>query len=151
MGMSLCYQVSDRPQPMSANVLKKLGVKPGMQLLVLNAPSDVLELLGDLPPDVTTTVKPAGLHDFVLGFVRSKVEVDSIGAIALKASKPEGALWFAYPKKTGKIKTDLSRDSGWDLLSAHGYRPVSQIAIDETWTGFRFRPVERVKTKPATS
>ena len=58
----------------------------------LNAQSDVLELLGNLPPGVTITVKPAGLHGFVVGFVRSQVEVDSIGAIALKASKPEGAL-----------------------------------------------------------
>ncbi len=28
-----------------------------------------------------------------------------------------------------------------------GLRPVSQIAIDETWSALRFRPVERVRKK----
>jgi hypothetical protein len=83
----------------------------------------------------------------VLAFVKSKTDVDSIGRTGLKACEPAGALWFGYPKKTGAIETDLSRDSGWDLLSANRYRPVSQIAIDENWTGFQFRPIELVKSK----
>lgn len=132
---------------MSASVAKKLKLRPGTQVLLLNAPREVKTVLGDLPSGVTLVTNPAGQYEMVLAFVKSKTEVDSIGLTALKACNPEGALWFAYPKKTGAIKTDLSRDSGWDLLSAHGYRPVSQIAIDETWTGFRFRQIELVKSK----
>lgn len=42
-----------------------------------------------------------------------------------------GALWFAYPKRTGSIKTDITRDVGWGALYDLHYCPVTQIAIDE--------------------
>jgi hypothetical protein len=48
-------------------------------------------------------------------------------------------LGFAYPKKTGAIKTDLSRDHGWQPLDRHDLLPVTQIALDETWSALRFR------------
>lgn len=40
-----------------------------------------------------------------------------------------------------------NRDKGWDTVKNLGLRPVSQIAIDETWSALRFRPVERVRKK----
>jgi len=35
-------------------------------------------------------------------------------------------------KKSSSIKTDITRDIGWDALMAAGIRPVTQIAIDDT-------------------
>lgn len=47
--------------------------------------------------------------------------------------------WVAYPKG-GQLGTDLNRDSLAALLREHGIRPVTQIALDETWSALRFRP-----------
>ena len=55
-------------------------------------------------------------------------------------------LWFSYPKKTGKIKTDLSRDVGWDSVSKAGWIGVSLISIDDTWSSMRYRPASEVKS-----
>jgi len=57
-------------------------------------------------------------------------------------------LWFCYPKKTGKIKTDISRDIGWDTVAKLGYEGIRAISIDDTWSGMRFRPREEIKRKP---
>jgi hypothetical protein len=56
----------------------------------------------------------------------------------------DGLLWMCYPKQTGKIKSDLNRDSLWRLMQPTGFSPVTQIAVDETWSALRFRPAEKV-------
>jgi hypothetical protein len=45
------------------------------------------------------------------------------------------------------VESDLSREEVWAAMEATGWRPVSQIAIDETWSALRFRPVEDVKPR----
>ena len=45
------------------------------------------------------------------------------------------------------MKTDITRDRGWEPVTAGGLRPVTQIAIDETWSALRWRPIELVKSR----
>ena len=63
------------------------------------------------------------------------------------ALKLGGLLWFSYPKKSSKVETDITRDVGWDALGSTGLRPVTQVAIDDTWSALRFRPVVDVKSR----
>ena len=49
------------------------------------------------------------------------------------------AFWIAYPKGN---RADINRDSLWPILSAYGMRPISQVAIDDTWSALRFRALE---------
>jgi hypothetical protein len=35
----------------------------------------------------------------------------------------------------------------WAAMEGTGWRPVSQIAIDEVWSALRFRPTEDVKSR----
>jgi hypothetical protein len=132
---------------MKTTTAKKLWIKPGTPILLLNAPEGGIKLLGKLPEGVTISKSPRTEHPFVLAFVQNRVDVERIGPTAVRAAQWEGALWFAYPKRTGSIKTDITRDVGWDALYELRYRPVTQIAIDQTWTGFRFRPIELVKNR----
>ena len=57
-------------------------------------------------------------------------------------------VWFAYPKGTSKkYKCDFNRDRGWDALKAAGFETVRAVAIDEDWTGLRFRRAEYIKAR----
>jgi hypothetical protein len=38
------------------------------------------------------------------------------------------------------IQSDLTRDVGWGALYDAGWRGVASVAINETWSGVRFRP-----------
>lgn len=59
----------------------------------------------------------------------------------------DALLWIAYPKKSGKIRSDISRDNGWELVFAAGYEPVTQVAIDDDWSALRFRKSEAIGPK----
>jgi hypothetical protein len=78
-------------------------------------------------------------------FVANKAAVDTHTPAALKALKPGGALWFVYPKKSSGIKTDISRDTGWEVLNKAGFEPVTLISVNDIWSAFRLRPVSEIK------
>jgi len=125
---------------------KKLMIKPGQRLLALNAPEGYLTTLG---AEATTEADPdaQGIFDFVQVFARNKADLDRFASAAIKALKPGGLLWFCYPKLTSKIKSDITRDTGWDVVQKAGMIGVSLIAIDETWSAMRFRAEGDVKPK----
>ena len=127
------------------NLIKKLLIKPGMRLAVLNAPAGHLENLGPLPEGAHITQDPDGALDFVQLFIKNRDEYERLGATAIRAVKPDGLLWICYPKKSSGVESDLDRDVVWKMLVPTGLRPVTQIAIDEVWSALRFRPVEKVK------
>src|SRR5258706_13836666 len=89
---------------------KKLLIKPGYSLLILNAPEGYSDMLNPLPDGASIKTTAAGLFDFVQLFVYSKAEVDKNVKQAIQSLKPGGLLWLCYPKKSSKIKTDITRD-----------------------------------------
>lgn len=128
--------------------VKKLRMKAGAKSLLLHAPDGYLDLLGDLSGfDLHTEMDEPGTYEFVHLFVKSVVELGQQAGEALQALKQDGLLWIAYPKKSGKIKTDITRDIGWEALEAAGYDSVSLVSIDETWSAIRFRPMAQITTR----
>jgi hypothetical protein len=128
---------------------KRLGMKPGFQALILNAPDGFVSSLDPLPESAVIQTSRDGdtTYDLVNVFVSSKAEVDQYAALALGALKKRGWLWFTYPKKTSKIKTDVSRDVGWDAVTTAGWERIAVISVDDTWSAVRFRPREDVKSR----
>ncbi|MFC5649655.1 hypothetical protein ACFPYJ_11085 [Paenibacillus solisilvae] len=62
----------------------------------------------------------------------------------------DALFWITYPKQSSKVKTDINRDRLWAMVQdKSGYRPVSNVAIDEKWSALRFRHQDKVKVKPA--
>ncbi len=127
------------------SLTKKLGIKPEQKLLILNAPDGYLATLGTLPEGAEVKTNADGTFDLVQVFLYNKADVDNYGPMAIQAVKQGGLLWFTYPKKTSKIKSDITRDIGWESVRTMDWRPVTQIAIDETWSALRFRPESEVK------
>jgi hypothetical protein len=125
----------------------KLQVKPGFKMLILNAPDGYVSALSDLPAGAQVMTSGSGPFDFVQVFAHNKADVDSYTPKAIAALKPGGMLWFCYPKKTGKIKTDISRDAGWDSVNKAGFEGIRLISIDDTWSSMRFRPREEIKSR----
>jgi hypothetical protein len=123
-------------------IAQKLLIRGGYTIAVLNLAQPFL--LGLIPDDVTVHYQLEGQYDLIVLFVHSIKELDAHAVAAIQAVKPGGLLWFAYPKKTGKIKTDITRDFGWETVEHAGWVGVTQIAIDDTWSALRFRPKDEV-------
>ena len=123
----------------SSGLGRKLGIKPGMTVLLREAPADFPSLLSKSAEGIKLLKVSDKKADCVIAFVRSKADVQAVAPAVLSAIVEDGLLWFAYPKKSSGVKSDLSRDTGWEPVFAAGFDSVAQISIDETWTGFRFR------------
>jgi Bacteriocin-protection, YdeI or OmpD-Associated len=113
---------------------KKLLITDAKKVAVINAPIR----LGQVDR------KKDGPVDVLLVFVKDKEDISMSVDQAISSLGPKGVLWFAYPKKSSGIKTDISRDSGWTPLAKNKFVPVTQVAIDETWSALRFKPVDQI-------
>lgn len=122
------------------NVLTKLKFRDTG--IVLNAPSAIEEafvILGCL-----TSLRKTGTSSNVLVFVNDKKELLDFLNKQLKRIEPDSVFWFAYPKGSSKVKTDINRDSIMATGEEFGITTVTAISINEIWSGLRFRPMERV-------
>src|SRR5579863_10103727 len=127
---------------------EKLQLKDQKDILVLNAPPSFEPELKKLKGvTVHRELKALGESPFSLAFVTKKSEVDALAPQLAKRAKGDAIVWFAYPKGTSKkYKCDFNRDNGWDKLQAEGFETVRAVAIDEDWSGLRFRRSEFVKS-----
>jgi hypothetical protein len=136
-----------------ATLSEKLLLKDHSEILVLNAPESIEPELARLPvASIHRSLKGLREVRFSLAFVTRQDEVDALVPQLAARGKGDAALWFAYPKGTSKkFKCDFNRDTGWSALKAAGFETVRSIAIDEDWTGLRFRRKEYIKarSKPA--
>jgi len=89
----------------------------------------------------------AGTHDFVQFFATWKSEITKSANKLLRSAAPGAVVWITYPKKTSGVESDLSREEVWAAMESTGWRPVSQIAIDDVWSALRFRPTQDVKPR----
>jgi hypothetical protein len=112
----------------------KLQLRPGVSVAVVGKPPG-LEL--DLPTG--TTDQPDDTQA-ALFFCSDRAELEHRRDQLAAAAKDDRLVWIAYPK-AGQLGTDLNRDSLRELLAGEGVRPVRQIAIDDTWSALRLRPV----------
>jgi hypothetical protein len=117
---------------------KKLGIKPGMSIALLNAPPDIDTVLGELPDGLTTSRRLTGHRDLVLIFITRQVDLASRLASLTAAIAPNGMIWVAWPKRASKIDTDMTEDVIRDIvLPSSGLVDVKVCAIDQVWSGLK--------------
>ncbi len=129
-----------------AALVTKLQIRPGSRLLLLGAPDGYRARVDPLPGDGTIDETPvAGVtYDAIHAFCRDSAALAALAPTAIGAYRTGGVLLLSYPKGGAKAGTDLNRDAGWSPLTAAGFRPVRQVAIDEAWSALRWRRVEEV-------
>jgi hypothetical protein len=118
---------------------KKLHLKPGMRLAVVNAPAGFARTLGKMPAGVVHEPSLRDGVDVALMFVLNKKELNSRWPKATASIKGDGALWVAYPKKSSGVESDLTMSADWEVHKNSPWQPVSSIAVDDVWSAVRFR------------
>jgi hypothetical protein len=128
---------------------KKLRLNADHSLAAINVPDPYVELLTPGPRAVTKQVQPGQSFDAVLLFVKDVDELRRLGPAAISVAKANGLLWIAYPKGGQAVgATDLPATPWWmqrdvlgEVTSVKGYKPVSFVAVDDTWTALRFKRI----------
>jgi len=126
---------------------KKLRITENARVLMLGAPATFPQSLEPLPENASLSKRAAGTYDVVVFFVTDSAALQNGLTRAIGALGDGAVFWICYPKKTSGIKTDLSRDEGWKSVFDAGFGPVTQVAVDETWSALRFKIESTVERK----
>jgi hypothetical protein len=78
---------------------KKLGIAAGARLFLHQAPANYRELLAPLPAGVQTLPRIDAHTDVIHVFATRRAELDRMLRTALRAMRPDAALWVSWPKK----------------------------------------------------
>lgn len=116
---------------------RKLGLKPGLKVTVLNAPDDYVRLLKGVPAGVDLRSSLRGACDIVHIFVAREADLTGRVGAMRKAIAPDGAIWVSWPKRSSKMPTDLTEDVVRRVALAHGLVDVKVCAVDDTWSGLK--------------
>ena len=119
-------------------IIKKFKFKDSG--LVLNAPTTIEKEL--IKIGFKTKFDNAKSTN-TLVFINDNKEYLNFLKTDLKNIEPDSVLWFAYPKGTSKIKTDINRDTIRITGEEFGITTVTAISIDDTWSALRFRPIDK--------
>ena len=117
---------------------KKLGIKEGCCIAVINAPNDFESTLEQLPSGVEFVKRPTKALDIILLFVLTERALARDFAKLAARLTATGMIWIAWPKKSSGVSTDLSFERVQRIGLDAGLVDVKICAIDETWSGLKF-------------
>jgi hypothetical protein len=129
----------------STPLAKKLGIKEGSRIGLVNAPKDFKSELGELPHKAEIVRRLTYELDIILFFVLTQRVLAGDFAQLAERLVTNGMIWIAWPKKSSGVKTDLSFETVQRIGLDAGLVDVKICAIDETWSGLKF--VYRLKDR----
>jgi len=116
---------------------KKLGIKDGLVMAVVNAPKNYLELLKPLPAGVKIIDEPKANADIVHFFTNSRDELARGLTKYIRSIKQDGAIWVSWYKKAAKLPTEITEDTVRDVCLPLGLVDIKVCAFDEKWSGLK--------------
>lgn len=116
---------------------KKLGIRAGQRVLVIDAPGGFVDWLGDLPEGAALATRGAG--DQVVWFVASAEDLER--DVARVARRAAGApLWIAWEKhRPDRARGELSMNAIMAVGAALGMSQYKICSINEDWSAMVFR------------
>jgi hypothetical protein len=119
-------------------LLKKLGIKPGTKILVVNEPEGYWDWLAPLP-DITIAKKPVKeTLDFIHLFIVTQKDFEKEYLKLKPMLTKTGMLWISWPKKASGMTTDLDENKIRSFGLDNGLVDVKVCAVDEIWSGLKF-------------
>ena len=131
----------------STPLAKKLGIKEGSRIGLVNAPKGFEDYLGELPDNAQFVSRLTNSLDIILLFVLTERALARDFSKLSKKLKSNGMIWIAWPKKSSGVTTDLAFENVQRIGLDAGLVDVKICAIDDTWSGLKF--VYRLKDRPS--
>ncbi len=117
---------------------KKLGIKEGSRIALVNAPKDFQRTLGALPENAVFVARLIKPLDIVLLFVLTERALLRDFAKLAEKLATNGMIWVAWPKKSSGVATDLMFERVQRIGLDSGLVDVKICAIDDVWSGLKF-------------
>jgi hypothetical protein len=116
---------------------KKLGIKEGFKIGLINVPDYYYSLFTDLPDNLIIADYPSQELDFVHLFTKQQSEFLQLLLIIKSTIKQNGMIWVSWPKKASKVPTDITEDVIRNYALQIGLVDIKVCAVDEVWSGLK--------------
>ena len=116
---------------------QKLGIKPGLTVVTINAPTNYRGLLVTSFEGVTFSDRLKPGSSFVHVFVKTRSELMKRLAILREKIADTGTVWVSWPKKSAGVPTDVTENVVRAVALPLGFVDIKVCAIDETWSGLK--------------
>jgi hypothetical protein len=116
---------------------KKLGLKPGFKIKLINLPDYYYTLFTDLPTDLKEIESPKIKKDLIHYFTNDAAQLNRDIEQLKNEIEVNGMIWISWYKKSAKMKTDLDENTIRDIALNKGLVDVKVCAVDEKWSALK--------------
>jgi len=136
------------PDPISGRPLwKKLGIKAGFSIAVVQAPHPYTDIVPDLPKDVMLGDSVTDSHDLIHVFTSDVDELRVLLPGLMQAIRQDGSIWVSWPKKASGLPSTVDGNAIRDVCLPLGLVDVKVCSVDAVWSGLKL--VIRVENRTA--
>ena len=116
---------------------KKLGLREGSRLFAGAAPEHYAVLLAPLPPGARLVARLDESTDVIHVFAVRRAALTQALRSALRAMRPDAAIWVSWPKKASGVATDITEDVIREVALPMTLVDIKVCAVDEVWSGLK--------------
>ena len=116
---------------------KKLGIKEGFKIRLVNHPGYYFKLFDDFPSNVIIEIDKNIKKNLIHFFTKDASELNDNIVLLRNEIEVDGMIWISWPKKASKILTDITEDTIRNLALKNGLVDIKVCAIDEIWSGLK--------------
>ena len=127
-------------------LVRKLGIKQGFKICVIDPPVSYWRVLGELPQDVSVRELSEKPFDLIHAFVTHRSQLEERLGDLRSHITPNGMIWVSWPKRSSKRPADLTENVIRDLALRNGLVDTKVCAVDDVWSALKL--VIRLKDRP---
>lgn len=116
---------------------KKLGIVPGMRIVLRRPPDAYREWIATLHEQVTFQARISQTTGLLHVFADARSTLDKELRAARRLLKPDAIVWVSWPKKASGVATDITEDTVRELALPLGFVDVKVCAVSEVWSGLK--------------
>ncbi len=118
-------------------LIKKLGIKAEMKILISDPPDDYHKLLeADITDQIVKNNEtPDFVHLFVKNVKEFEAEMKKLKPVCQQ--NPNITIWVSWYKKAAKIETDITEDVIRNYALKNDLVDVKVCAVSDIWSGLK--------------
>jgi len=115
----------------------KLGLRPAMTVLVIDAPQPYETLVDGLPADLRRVSRASAATQFVHLFVRDGARLRKTLTALRERWPADAVVWVSWPKKTSGVPSEVDENAVRSAALPLGFVDVKVCAVNATWSGLK--------------
>lgn len=116
---------------------RKLGIKEGSTVLLIEAPENYPSLVQPLPDAVKFANHASPAIDLVHLFATRKNDLEKHLAALRRQLRPDAPVWVSWPKKSSRTPTDITEDTIRAVALPLGFVDIKVCAVSDVWSGLK--------------